>query len=134
MDQFGSQDHALDPTQSLAGYFRLMMLIVPSHALQQQPPFARHFYDSPAATADRDIGSGDGSCYVPELFGDQPFWPELPGDSVLGLTFLPAGTVRYGEANHAGPDRGDLLTGGVSNPCGLRHKEDQLLQLGPVFG
>ena len=106
-------------------------MIVPANALQQQPPFARHFIDSSAAKADRDIGSGDGSCIVPERFEWQPAWPNYMDGIAPGHFFLPVGTIRYGEATHPGPEWGNMLTVGVSNPCGLRQKEDQLLQLGP---
>ena len=41
------------------------------------------------------------------------------------------GTIRYGEAKNPGPTTGDLLTVGVSNPGGLRQKEDILLGMGP---
>ena len=42
-----------------------------------------------------------------------------------------AGTVRYGEASHPGPSGECMLTVGVSNPSGLRQKEDILIGLGP---
>eukprot|EP00435_Cladocopium_sp_Y103_P032314 s106_g8.t1 len=83
-------------------------------ALQSGTPFARHMVLSSAASADRDIGSEVLPDYVPEP-----------------LQCLANG-VRYGEASHPGPDfdPDQLLTVGVSNPGGLRSKEDLVMELG----
>ena len=103
----------------------------PTVALQRQDPFARHFYISSAASADRENGSGDLCCYVQDPWfksfldmgnSQQTFWPLKPSMD---------GTIRYGEAKNPGPTTGDLLTVGVSNPGGLRQKEDILLGMGP---
>ena len=103
-----------------------MVILSPAHALQQSSPFARHFIDSSAVHADRDIGSGADGCKVPEpFFGIHLAGPF--GDRDSTVTFLPAGIMRYGEALHPGPCH---LTVGVSNPSGLRRKEDILLGLG----
>ena len=100
-------------------------------AIQRQGPFARHSYLSSAASADRDHGSGDHCRNVPSPWYDsfssmgasqQSFWPLKPSLD---------GTIRYGEAKNPGPPMGDMLTVGVSNPGGLRQKEDVLLGMGP---
>eukprot|EP00435_Cladocopium_sp_Y103_P072449 s162_g40.t1 len=95
-------------------------------ALQQGAPFARHYILSTAASADCDFGSGEFPC--------DNWKPQSLGSSLLlcsQISSLSAGSERFGEARHPGPDRGNLLTVGVSNPCGLRQKEDILLSLGP---
>eukprot|EP00438_Fugacium_kawagutii_P035024 Skav226644 [mRNA] locus=scaffold1097:92180:97042:+ [translate_table: standard] len=40
-------------------------------------------------------------------------------------------TTRFGEASHPGPHGDDWLTVGVSNPGGVRQKEQTILELGP---
>lgn len=108
------------------------MMFNPAAALQRQGPFARHFFISSAAVADRDLGSGDACCYVQEpwnIFFNLPM-----GDSqhfFCPMEPLQDGTIRYGEARHPGPSLGEQLTVGVSNPGGLRQKEDVLLGMGP---
>ena len=51
--------------------------------------------------------------------------------SLFSLESSQEGTIRYGEADNPGPHLGNVLTVGVSNPGGLRQKEDVLLDLGP---
>eukprot|EP00438_Fugacium_kawagutii_P011104 Skav203175 [mRNA] locus=scaffold39:98339:103385:- [translate_table: standard] len=108
-----------------------MSIISPTFAFQHRYPFARHFIHSSAATADRDHGSGGGvGCsFLDEVFCQDS--EDLWFLSSLSLSSHRVGTIRYGEALHPGPDPGELLTVGVSNPSGLRQKEDILLGLGP---
>ena len=75
--------------------------------------FARFYFDSSATSVDREYGSGMQSDNV----------PMQPGSLCMG--------IRYGEARHPGPDVDQLLNLGVSNPGGLRSKEDMVLMLGP---
>ena len=91
-------------------------ILSPAMALQSGASFARHYYHSSATQVDRDFGSGKLSDFVQE-----PMFP------------MAAGT-RYGEALHPGPedDHSDYwLTVGVTNPGGVRAKEDMLLAMGP---
>eukprot|EP00435_Cladocopium_sp_Y103_P066420 s304_g28.t1 len=69
---------------------------------------------SSAVSADREIGS------------------EVLPDYVSELHHCIETGVRYGEASHPGPDfdPDQLLTVGVSNPGGLRSKEDLVMELG----
>lgn len=103
---------------------------VPAAALQHPPPFARQNFDSSATSVDRDFGSGEYAGHplyddcVPDVW--QPILCEAHCHKPLMR-----GTTRYGEAQHPGPSHGDILTVGVSNPSGLRQKEDVLLGLGP---
>lgn len=107
-----------------------MVIVAPTHALQQRFPFARHYTVSSATSVDREHGSGDYLSYVLEQKqGPQSFF--LSCSNFLHLWPHTAGTVRYGEASHPGPSGDSLLTVGVSNPSGLRQKEDILLGLGP---
>ena len=91
-----------------------------SFALQSGQPFARHNVLSTAASADREFGSG--AWLDSERFFDL--------QSTLGRTTLGSCGTRFGEARHPGPHH-DYLTVGVSNPGGLRQKEETLLHLGP---
>ena len=91
-----------------------------SFALQSGQPFARHNVLSTAASADCEFGSG--AWLDSERFFDL--------QSTLGRTTLGSCGTRFGEARHPGPHH-DYLTVGVSNPGGLRQKEDTLLHLGP---
>eukprot|EP00435_Cladocopium_sp_Y103_P012113 s2367_g3.t1 len=89
-------------------------------ALQQGRPFARHFNFSSAALADRDLGSGDDPCNVPE---PQYFISSCDHLGLsLGTMYLPAPVQRYGEARHPGPDQGNQLTVGTfrTSSCILR--------------
>ena len=108
----------------------LMAMLMPAQALQRDHLFARHFHISSAASAVRDLGSGGDACSVPEL-NDGPYTSCTMCTLVPDLSSLPAGIHRFGEARNPGPHQEDLLTVGVSNPCGLRRKEDVLLGLGP---
>lgn len=105
-------------------------MLMPAQALQRDHLFARHFHISSAASAVRDLGSGGDACSVPEL-NDGPYTSCTMCTLVPDLSSLPAGIHRFGEARNPGPHQEDLLTVGVSNPCGLRRKEDVLLGLGP---
>ena len=93
----------------------LLQFINPCFALQSNPPLARHFTVSSATQVDREHGSGARFGSVPEH---------------LACCF--AG-IRVGEASHPGPatDQDMLLNVGLSNPGGLRAKEDIVLQMGP---
>ena len=110
------------------------VMFAPSMALQQRNPFAWQFNNSSAATADRVYGSGDFHCDVPE-----PNWIHdvlmAQQFQSFGCHFVPKTTQRFGEARHPGPvpniAQDSVLTVGVTNPRGLRQKEDILLGLGP---
>ena len=114
------------------GWFMLVFMnfFSSAMALQQQIPFARHFYHSSAVQADREYGSGDKCCQVPEPFAGlfQVWCPFLSSSTALEPPVV--GTIRYGEALNPGPSPGDMLTVGVSNPGGLRQKEGILLEMG----
>lgn len=107
-----------------------LQLMMPVSALQSMYPFARHFTDSSAVTTDRDLGSGDHGLPLHE-----PLMPTMScrAPYVLPLcgTASSEGTIRYGEARHPGPIGDDMLTVGVSNPGGVRQKEELMLELGP---
>lgn len=112
------------------GWFLTMLALMlePVKSLQLHCPFARHFFDSSATAVDRDIGSGDFSSNTTSCDGWHTFGhPALSVLTVNNEVFLDLGTIRYGEAEHPGPPPGDLLTVGVSNPGGLRRKEQILL-------
>ena len=103
-------------------------------ALQQQIPFARHFYHSSAVQADREYGSGDKCCQVPEPFAGlfQVWCPFLSSSTTLEPPVV--GTIRYGEALNPGPSPGDMLTVGVSNQVAYVKKKGSFLKWGPVYG
>eukprot|EP00435_Cladocopium_sp_Y103_P038237 s1388_g10.t1 len=65
-------------------------------------------------------------------FGGPRFWVEVMPDTVPEIAICQAAGVRYGEASNPGPDfdPDQLLTVGVSNPGGLRSKEDLVLEMG----
>ena len=108
----------------------LLVLIAPVEALQQGSPFARHYTVSTAASVDREFGSGGFPSFVLEPDLEPQSWTTCSSLSSRLLAGS-AGIERYGEARHPGPGRGNILTVGVSNPSGLRQKEDVLLGLGP---
>eukprot|EP00435_Cladocopium_sp_Y103_P012354 s2527_g3.t1 len=128
------QDLPFSPSRSSFGITRflfwLLVLLAPVDALQQGHLFARRYIISSAAAADREIGSGGVPCSVPEQF-DEPQSLSAPSTLVPYLCPPSEAVQRYGEARHPGPHLEDLLTVGVSNPGGLRRKEDILLGLGP---
>ena len=107
------------------------MFFMPIEALQHSHPFARFYLHSSATKVDRGFGSGDCDCHVPAhgLSSSQGSFPL--GASLQFHGPLGGGTIRYGEAQHPGPHGDQTLTVGVSNPSGLRQKEDLLLGLGP---
>eukprot|EP00435_Cladocopium_sp_Y103_P012734 s3515_g3.t1 len=108
------------------------MLFMPTAALQQTSyPLARLLVHSSAASADREIGSGDFGCHVPALGHFDSSGALCPSFSFWSHEPPGLGTIRYGEARHPGPPLGNTLTVGVSNPGGLRQKEEFLLGLGP---
>ena len=101
-------------------------------ALQQRStPLARFYIDGSAATADRDHGSGETCCHVPGHWPVNDIFGLISQDTYCFHEPTGQGTIRYGEALHPGPHLGDTLTVGVSNPGGLRQKEDLLLGFGP---
>eukprot|EP00435_Cladocopium_sp_Y103_P031727 s2118_g8.t1 len=93
----------------------LVQYVNPASALQLDHSFARFFNVSSATAVDRENGSGNWSSNVPEQLG------------------CPLHGWRIGEANNPGPEpcQDMLLNVGLSNPGGLRGKEDMLLALGP---
>eukprot|EP00438_Fugacium_kawagutii_P025316 Skav217869 [mRNA] locus=scaffold2487:75358:81453:+ [translate_table: standard] len=105
-------------------------MFVQSAALQLYDPFAQFFTASSAVSTDRDYGSGDTELLLSCHFGCETFFDQ-GGCSDLVASPSARSTIRYGEALHPGPHGGDLLTVGVSNPGGLRQKEEHLLDLGP---
>lgn len=109
--------------------FMMLTCLTPTVALQHSYPLARLSIDSSAVQTDRDIGSGDGHF----VHGSN----QVPCSVPLATTSCPCefcphfqGTLRYGEALHPGPHGEHLLTVGVSNPGGVRQKEDAILALG----
>ena len=96
-------------------------------ALHLPPPFARFYFDSSAAPADRDLGSEDGGRHVPGL-GTIRYQP-----TELDLLDVYTSQCRLGEASNPGPNTLPpmLLTVGTSNPGGLRRKEEIILDRGP---
>lgn len=105
--------------------------LFPVHALQRADPLARHFFDSSAVFTDRDFGSGGwAECPIFDVACSMEAWSS-EFDSSWPDRLPMMDTIRYGEALHPGPAPGALLTVGVSNPSGLRRKEDVLLGLGP---
>eukprot|EP00435_Cladocopium_sp_Y103_P058544 s772_g20.t1 len=89
-------------------------MLQPISALQAGPPLARHFIDSSAMQMDREYGSGE--------------WPAR-----ASIHFAcPSSGIRFGEARNPGPvpNQAGMLTVGVSNPGGLRSKEDIVMQMG----
>eukprot|EP00438_Fugacium_kawagutii_P008967 Skav214288 [mRNA] locus=scaffold2257:201508:210505:- [translate_table: standard] len=111
-------------------WLSFMLLFTPVTALQLSDPFARFYFDSSAVTTDRDLGSGDIELSVPSQVVTP--WLQTVGCTLSGANG-PAvvGTIRYGEAQHPGPSGETTLTVGVSNPGGLRQKEEHLMDLGP---
>ena len=80
--------------------------------------FARFYILSAAPQGDCENGSG---------------WKHGQHQIEVGnssMRFLPAGTHRYGEAQHPGPKSENLLRLGVSNTTGVRRKEKHILDMG----
>eukprot|EP00438_Fugacium_kawagutii_P035740 Skav229334 [mRNA] locus=scaffold2596:57032:62763:+ [translate_table: standard] len=121
-------------TESSFGFWQLLislfLLITPVDALQYQDPFARFFVTSSAAKADRDFGSGGTDMQQVQNYDCQL---SSAGSNSFSLVAKPLqmGTFRFGEALHPGPPWGEQLTVGVSNPGGVRQKEEHMLDLGP---
>ena len=100
-------------------WFLYVFLIPFAQALEFHGSFARHFQHSSAASADRDFGSGRSETAHLER-QSSTIIASCPGHFDFN-------GVRIGEAMNPGPHTEQLLTVGVSNPGGLRQKEDILL-------
>eukprot|EP00435_Cladocopium_sp_Y103_P056110 s2860_g18.t2 len=112
--QYGKPLNGFRPFWILA-FLSLFGHFGPVQALQTGTSFARHYIDSSATAVGREFGSGKMSVFV-------------QGHSSCHV----AGT-RIGEAHNPGPSTAsdNWLSIGVSNPGGLRSKEDMVLMMGP---